>query len=187
MSYLTRHVPETAAKEWKEVQEPLPRAEGNFPIALLLGGEGIFLVNKTDDAIKVGMEHLELQDYESAMQSFQKAQKLKPANEKVKVLYFLAYLSGKPILSIENPKMNRVTLSLKKFVNGNDLEASNLARLVLGIIWYDYYRHIEHDYQEEFFKINVRYLGNYKPSFKERELVSHIKCSRNAKIMFNLL
>lgn len=41
MSHVTRHVPRTARAESGASQEPDYRVSGNFPIALLLGGEGL--------------------------------------------------------------------------------------------------------------------------------------------------
>jgi hypothetical protein len=41
MSYVWRHVPESAMADWGKKQEPDYQVSGNFPIALLLGGRGL--------------------------------------------------------------------------------------------------------------------------------------------------
>ena len=186
MSYVWRRVPESARNDWGQEQIPDYSVNGNFPIALLLGGEGKSLLVKTDDLVQIGLERLELEDYEAALESFQKARVLMPEDEKIQVYYYITSLAGKPIMSFNKQDMNAITISLKKIVAGNDLEASNLARLLLGIIWFDYYVKIDHHYQELFFKTNTRYLGNYYPPKEERKLIEHIVCTNSAKNMFNL-
>ncbi|MCP4544321.1 MAG: caspase family protein [Chloroflexi bacterium] len=41
MSHVWRHVPQSAKREWSREQTPDYQVSGNFPIALLLGGEGL--------------------------------------------------------------------------------------------------------------------------------------------------
>jgi hypothetical protein len=41
MSYVWRHVPERAREAWGAKQQPDYQVSGNFPVALLLGGEGL--------------------------------------------------------------------------------------------------------------------------------------------------
>ena len=41
MSYVHRHVPQSAQADWGKQQTPDYRVSGNFPIALLLGGDGL--------------------------------------------------------------------------------------------------------------------------------------------------
>ncbi len=41
MSHVTRRVPATARADWGEDQQPDYQVSGNFPIALLLGGQGL--------------------------------------------------------------------------------------------------------------------------------------------------
>jgi uncharacterized caspase-like protein len=41
MSHVWRHVPQSAKTDWGRKQEPDYQVSGNFPIALLLGGEGL--------------------------------------------------------------------------------------------------------------------------------------------------
>jgi uncharacterized caspase-like protein len=41
MSYVWRHVPQSASADWGAEQEPDYQVNGNFPIALLMGGKGL--------------------------------------------------------------------------------------------------------------------------------------------------
>jgi hypothetical protein len=41
MSHVTRRVPQSAKADWDKVQEPDFQVSGNFPVALLLGGQGL--------------------------------------------------------------------------------------------------------------------------------------------------
>ncbi|MGD2088609.1 MAG: CHAT domain-containing protein [Candidatus Aminicenantes bacterium] len=136
--------------------------------------------------LKEGMESLDLEDYNLALEKFQKARELEPGNEKAQFFYCLSFLSGKPLHSIKKSDMNEIYKILKKIVHGKDRELANLARIVLCIVWYDYYLKEDDQYQELFFKENMRYLMNYQPSFEEKQLVSHIVCSDSAKTLSRL-
>lgn len=136
--------------------------------------------------LKEGMESLDLEDYDFALENFQKARELESENEKAQFLYCLSFLSGKPLRSIKKSDMNELYKVLKKIVHGKDRELANLARIVLCIVWYDYYLKEDDRYQELFFKENIRYLMNYQPSFEEKQLVSHIVCSDSAKTLSRL-
>lgn len=169
-------------------------AEENIPELLVKEGvdpSRIFLLEALPPPpppglIEQGLKHLELQNYGEAFELFQEARESMPGNEKVQFLYCLSFLSGKPILSIKKSNMNEVTGILKKIAHGEDLETANLARMVLNIIWFDYYVKEDHRYQELFFKENTRYLMNYQPGREEKELVSHIVCSDSAKTLTRL-
>lgn len=167
----------------------------NFPELLVKEGvdpSELFLVKAPPSPppppppLEQGLEYLELQKYEEAFEIFQKVKESTPEDEKAQILYCLSFLIGKPIRSIKRPKMNEITITLKKIAQGKDQENSNLARIILGIIWFDYYVKEDHRYQESFFRENKRYLGNYHPSREEKQLVSHISPSENAGILFNL-
>jgi hypothetical protein len=41
MSYIWRRVPESAMADWGQVQQPEYQVSGNFPVAVLLGGQGL--------------------------------------------------------------------------------------------------------------------------------------------------
>jgi tetratricopeptide (TPR) repeat protein len=187
MSHVTRRVPESAWNDWGQEQDPSHHMMSiNFPIALLLGGEGKSLTTKLDEIVAAGLEYMELQEYREALVNFQKARELMPEDEKIKLYYIIAYLSERPILARNKGDMNRLTVSLIKIKGGNDLSLSILSRLILGVVWFDYYIKVDHTFQEMFFKSNARYLGKYQPSYEEKKMVNHIAITESAKSMFNL-
>ncbi len=143
-------------------------------------------LSQQEKLLKKGRESLDLEDYELAFDNFQKARELEPENEEVQFLYCLSFLSGKPIRYIKKSDMNEIYRVLKKIVHGKNQESANLARMALCIIWYDYYLKEDDQYQELFFKENMRHLMNYQPSFEEKQLVSHIVCSDSAKTLAKL-
>ena len=53
MSYVWRKVPESAKTEYGKQQEPHYLADGNFPIAMLLGGKGIAKGQHAPDALSL--------------------------------------------------------------------------------------------------------------------------------------
>jgi tetratricopeptide (TPR) repeat protein len=136
--------------------------------------------------IEKGLESLDLKEYKLAIENFQKALELDPENEEAQVLYCLSFLSGRPIRPIKQPDMNEIYKILKKVVYGEDQESANLARIVLGIIWIDYYLKKDHHYQASFFKENKDQLGDCPPSNKEKELIRHIVYSDTVKVIFRL-
>lgn len=187
MSHVWRRVPLSAKSAWGKEQMPDYNVNGNFPIALLLGGEGKSLENKIEDALEIGMENLDLQEYEAAFENFRKARGLMPENEKVQFYYCLTFLSGKSLLSIERSDMNEIHTILNKIVIGKNRKGINLARIVLGIIRYDYYEEKGYPYRGIPSKEIFRQLGRYYPTIEEKQLIKHIAFSEAAKIMFNLV
>jgi len=144
------------------------------------------LYQKLDEIVNMGMANFLIQKYEIAFECFEKAKELKPSNRKVQLYYCLSYLAGKPLLSIDRYQMNQINNILNEIVQGQDLELANLARIILGIIRYDYYIKNGYKYHGLPTQEIIRFLGNYKPSREEIQLVNHITCSEPARIMFNL-
>lgn len=136
--------------------------------------------------IEQGLEDLDLKEYKLAVENFQNALELEPENGEAQVLYCLSFLSGKTIGSIKKSDMNEISKILKKTVYGEDQDFVNLARLVLGIIWIDYYLKKDHHYQASFFRENKEQLGDCYPSNKEKELIRHIVYSDTIKVLFRL-
>jgi hypothetical protein len=186
MSYVWRRVPVTVKNEWGREQMPDYNVNGNFPIALLLGGEGISLENKTEDILEAGMESLELKDYIIAFKNFQKAFELNQGNEKAQVLYCVSFLAGKTLLSIDKTDMHKIVKILMKTLEGKDQDSADLARVVLGIIRIDYYLKRDPHYQWLLFKENEEHLRDYYPSSREKQLMRHIVYSDTVRVLFSL-
>ena len=186
MGHVSRRVPESVRKAWGQEQVPDFNVTGNFPIALLLGGEGKSLNNKTEELIEAGSESLELKVYTLALTKLKKAFELNQDNEKVQILYCVSFLAGKTLLSIDKTDMHKIVKILKKTLEGKDRDSVSMARLVLGIIRIDYYSKKDPHYEAQLFKENAEHLRGYYPSSKEKQLVRHIVYSDTVKILFRL-
>lgn len=142
---------------------------------------------EAEELLNAGLELFNMGDYETACANFREARQWIPSNDKLQFLYCLSFLAGKPIGSIYISQMNQINNILNHLVQGKDREAASLARIVLGIIRYDYYKEGNYHYQglqsEEIFK----QLENYEPGNEEKELIRHITFSDTAKILFNLI
>jgi hypothetical protein len=169
-------------------------SEENTPILLTKAGIDpskihigpIMEEEETKKLLEAGLELFNLKDYNAASENFQKARKLTPTNKKAQFFYCLSSLSGKPVGSIDISKMDEINNILNNIIHEKDLKTANLARIVLGIIRYDYYKHRNYHYQGipsvEIFK----QLEDYYPSNEEKQLIHHIAFSDTVKSLFNL-
>ncbi len=142
---------------------------------------------ESEEALKAGLDSFELKDYKSAFDNFQKARKLTPKNERVQLFYCLSFLSGKPMGSIHISEMMDINNILINIVNGNNQEAANLARLVLGIIRYDYYKQRNYHYDGLPSEAIFKYLEKYYPTKEEKKFIRSIIFSDTVRILFNLV
>ena len=150
------------------------------------GTESKGLKKKTKELLDAGLELFNMRDYRSAISNFQKARKLDPGNETANIFYCLAFLAGKQNCTFHISEMNEINDILNNVIQGNGHELINLARLLLGIIRFDYYEHRNYHYQgissEEIFS----QLEDYYPSDREKQIIQHITFSDMVKILFNL-
>ncbi len=135
------------------------------------------------NSFEKGLENLEKQEYAAAFENFQQALQGEPENEERRFYYCLSFLARKPLLAIEKRDMDEINRLLNKTMLGVDSRYANLARIVLGIIHYDYYIKQGQNPRGLDARTIFRYLGHNPPSEKEKQLVSHITYSENAATM----
>lgn len=146
----------------------------------------LFVNSLPKKLIKKGLENLERKIYKHAFAGFQKALEIAPHDERVRFYYCLSFLSGKPLHSIKKDDMNDIFRILKNVILVENQTVISFARILLGIIWIDYYLKKDHHSHSSFFKENKEHLGDYHPSEEEKEMIHHIIYSDTAKVLFRL-
>jgi hypothetical protein len=120
------------------------------------------------------------------LSNFHASRELTPAKDMAQLYYCILFLSGKPLSSIKLSDMDEINCILQQIFMGEDLEAEKTARLVLGIIRYDYYKQKNYPYKgvssEEIFK----QLAVYRPGQEEKRMLGNIVFSDIVKVFFNL-
>lgn len=132
------------------------------------------------------LEHLELQKYQRAFNEIQKARQLVPDDLKIQLFYCLSYLTGKPFHAISEGDMNEIVVLLEEVISRGDKECISLARLIMGVIWLDFYEEESNGHKQTLFEQNKRHLERYHPTSEENGWLSHILPSKDAKAAFNL-
>lgn len=138
------------------------------------------------EAFERGKENLESQHSQQALKEFKTASELLPGDENAQLYYRLSLLTVSPMLEIDMTQMNEIVETLKTVTEGTNKKRVNIARLLLAVIWIDYYMKNNYNYREDFFQENYRYLKGYRPSDDEKKIFRLINPSETAKILFDL-
>ena len=138
------------------------------------------------DALEKGLEHFRQQDFEKAVATLQLVRNAEPGNRKAQLYYCISALSGKPLGSIPQPHMDEIDQTLNNVLQEEDQDVQRRARLVLGIIRYDYYREKKYTCRGVESKDIYEELAEDRPGSEEKALLAHIAYSDIAKVYFNL-
>ncbi|MCP5101801.1 MAG: hypothetical protein GY950_00395 [bacterium] len=138
------------------------------------------------DTLEIGLEHFRQQDFEKAVTTLQLVRNAEPDNRKAQLYYCISALSGKPLGSIPQPHMDEIDQTLNNVLQEGDQDVRRRARLVLGIIRYDYYQEKKYNCRGVESKIIYEELEEDRPGSEEKALLAHIAYSDIAKVYFNL-
>ena len=120
------------------------------------------------------------------LSNFRTAGELTPAKDLAQLYYCISFLSGKTLSSIKLADMEKIDRILQQILMEKDMEAERTARLVLGIIRYDYYKQKNYPYQGIPSEDIFRQLAVYRPGQEEKRMLGNIAFSDIVKVFFNL-
>lgn len=143
-------------------------------------------VSPADVFLQDGLKRLKDNNFQEAATFFMEGMARDPDNEKIRLYYCVASMSGKPLYSLTITLADRINDSLIRLIKSKNDEVRNSAMLILGIIRRDYYRKKRIRYEGISSEEIYRFLDKYKPNDKENELIQNIRFSESAAILFNL-
>lgn len=138
--------------------------------------EGIPEKNTPELLIKDGVD----------LSNFRTAGELTPAGDMARLYYCISFLSDKPLSSIKLADMEEIDRILQQILTGKDREAERTARLVLGIIRYDYYKQKNYTCRGISSGEIFKQLAKYRPGPEEKRMLGNIAFSDIVKVSFNL-
>lgn len=106
--------------------------------------------------------------------------------EEISLIYCISFLAGDSLYEVTLESMNFISDKLLALINSNHRKNRYTAKLVLGIIRYDYYKRKLLSYRGFDSTILFKELNNLRPPQEIKDLINHINFSVDASVKFNI-
>jgi CHAT domain len=133
-----------------------------------------------------GIHFFSVNDLESARRSFLRTLSLAPDHLGAKIYLSLCLLADKIIYALPPDLAERINLTLCSATESEDRSLSYLAKLILGILRYDFFSPRNIEPQGLSSETLIKELERRLPSNREKYALRRIRFSRKAAVLFNL-